>query len=81
LNVFPFQIDNPAGPLRTKQSYFEDITKANLPSDPKRELSHGIKGRTLLNELKHYHPILSTTIDYMHSFLEGYLTQFLIFCL
>jgi hypothetical protein len=80
LNVFPFQKCDPNGPLRSKDNYDQDILKANLPNDQKRLQSHGIKNTTVLSELKYYHPVLSTTIDYMHSFLEGKFDFFIEMC-
>ena len=35
----------------------------------------GILGETVLNELKHYYPMESTNIDFMHSILYGVLQK------
>ena len=38
--------------------------------------SHGVRGETLLNRLKYYNPTENTTIDFMHSVLEGVVKRF-----
>lgn len=37
---------------------------------------YGIKGRSLLSNLKYFNPVTSTCIDYMHSLLEGVIKNF-----
>jgi hypothetical protein len=61
IRIYPFQKDNPDGPLRTKESYETDL----------RTFSRGVLGSTIMNELNHFNPVENTCIDYMHSLLEG----------
>ena len=62
---YPYQKDNPTGPLRSEKSYDNDI---NL-----RNMKNGFLGRCCLNYLEFFHPVSSTSIDYMHSLLEGFI--------
>jgi hypothetical protein len=71
IHIFPFQHENPAGPLRDQNSYLNDL--ANLKENKE---SHGVKGETLLNRLKYYNPTENTNIDFMHSVLEGVVKRF-----
>ena len=38
--------------------------------------SHGVRGKTLLSQLKYFKPTVCTNIDYMHSILEGVMKRF-----
>ncbi len=62
-HVYPFQKDNPTGPLRSEKSYNDDINQRNM--------ENGVLGRCCLSYLEFFHPVSSTCIDYIHSLLEG----------
>lgn len=47
--------------------YHDDV----LNGERLKKGSRGIKGSCLIAELKHFQPMASTNIDYMHSLLEG----------
>lgn len=47
--------------------YHDDV----LNGERLKKSSRGIKGPCLIAELKHFQPMASTNIDYMHSLLEG----------
>jgi hypothetical protein len=63
---------------RTEKSYDEDLkqVKNNIAAKLKETSVNGIKGPCILSCLKHFHPIRSTCIDYMHSVLEGVIKNF-----
>lgn len=65
--VYPLNQEDPAGPKRTDDDYQTHLEMATAEKDP----VFGIKGACLLSYLKHYKPVSSTCIDYMHSLLEG----------
>ncbi len=57
---------------RTTQSYSNDLKEALQNST----MVNGVKGRCILNRLKHFCPVTSTCIDYMYSVLEGVVKNF-----
>jgi hypothetical protein len=61
IRVYPFDKNNPDGPLRTKENYKEDL----------RIGTRGIIGKTVMNKLSNFNPVENICIDYMHSLLEG----------
>ncbi len=58
---------------RTEENYKIDLDKvnANIKDKIKDPSVHGVKGPCILRNLKHFHPISSHCIDYMHTVLEG----------
>ena len=63
---------NPDGPKRTSNSYNKDVIDAT----ERGVTINGVKGKCNLSHLKHYNPVSSTCIDYMHSILEGVVKNF-----
>ena len=66
-HIYPFDIDNPAGPKRTHEIYLTDLSKVKKSTEPVR----GVKGPCCLSSLKYFNPVSSFCIDFMHSLLEG----------
>ena len=62
----------PDGPKRNNRNYEMDVIEATLTGT----IINGIKGKCSLSHLKHYNPVSSTSIDYMHSILEGVVKNF-----
>ena len=73
--MYPFNESDPTGPKRTKESYFVDLSKVKKSTEPVR----GVKGPCCLSSLKHFHPVTSICIDFMHSLLEGVIKKFFSF--
>jgi hypothetical protein len=65
--VYPYNQEDPAGPKRTDINNQTHLKMATTKNDP----FFGVKGACILSYLKHYKPLSSTCIDYMHSVLEG----------
>ena len=70
--VWPFERHE----KRTKENYKLDVEASHEINNNLFQKSHGIKGECVLNQLRFYHPIISTNIDYMHSVLEGVVKRF-----
>jgi len=71
--AFPYQNDNPKGPLRTSESVREDgIRAATLQQQGvTRFIVNGVKGPSWLSLLQHFDLVNSMAIDYMHGVLLG----------
>ncbi|RNA00963.1 hypothetical protein BpHYR1_041281 [Brachionus plicatilis] len=65
--VYPYKNFNPEGPLRSQGKYNNDLINS-LQRDC---FVRGVKGLSVLNDLKYFLPIECTMIDFMHSILEG----------
>jgi len=70
-HIYKFDEENSKGPLRSDETYLNDLKTASASNPVK-----GIKGPCILNSLKHFKAISSTCIDYMHSILEGVVKNF-----
>lgn len=72
-HVFPFNSDNPKGPLRTAQTLQDDVNKVvkNLQDGKKDYIVRGIKGPFWFMFLKHFDVINGFVIDYMHCVCGG----------
>jgi hypothetical protein len=59
--------------VRTPESYLSDLNeiKELRRQDLSIEDYRGVKGDCILNKAKHFNPVSSTCIDYMHSVLYG----------
>ena len=73
VRVFPYQTEDPKGPLRTRTDTEKHAREAltNLLSNKKDYIVHGIKGPTWFGLLKHFDYVVGTGIDYMHGVLLG----------
>ena len=73
VHIFPFQKGplDPCFPQRDNDSYVQDCFNFSNKSN-----SHGVRGDTLLSNLKYFKPTECTNIDYMHSILEGVVKRF-----
>lgn len=67
MHIYPYRPENPKGPLRTDQGYAEQVRRVRETGLEQ----NGVFGPCCLAFLKHYKPISSTYIDYMHTLLEG----------
>ena len=67
--VFPLTGEDVCGPRRTLEAYQQDVLASKRLK--KKQTSRGVKGPCILEKLRHYQPMMSTNIDYMHSLLEG----------
>lgn len=72
-HIYPFIANDPQGPLRSEQSYENDLKEV---LNSKAEHVNGVKGPCALSYLKYFHPTSSTIIDYMHSLCEGVFKNF-----
>ena len=72
MHVFNLISSNPDGPKRTRSDYENDVIVASNSGI----VTKGVKGKCNLSHLKHYNPVSSTSIDYMHSILEGFVKIF-----
>jgi hypothetical protein len=66
-HLYPFIESDPTGPKRTNESYFYDLSKLKKSTEPVR----GVKGPCSFTILRHFNPVSSICIDFMHSMLEG----------
>ncbi len=64
-HIYPYDIKNPNGPLRNRETYLQDVKRAVEINDT----INGVKGDCCLNYLKYFNAVESTCIDYMHSLL------------
>ena len=73
VRVFPYQTEDPKGPLRTQAETREHAREAltNQLNNKKDYIVHGIKGPTWFGLLKHFDYVAGTGIDYMHGVLLG----------
>ena len=67
VHVYPFNENDPCGPLRTKTGIMTDANQAVQ----QKSLVNGIKGPCWFAALQHHDIVLRTAIDYMHCALEG----------
>ena len=57
-HLYPFNVDDPAGPKRTHTSYLEDLSKVKKSTESVR----GVKGPCCLSSLKYFEPVTSFCI-------------------
>lgn len=68
VHVYPFNEEDPSGPVRTKMGIMRDAQQA---VQEKSKSVNGIKGPSWFAALQHHDIILGTAVDYMHCALEG----------
>lgn len=71
--AFPFNEEDPKGPLRTNELTLQHTKDAMLQqmAGKSRYVVIGVKGFSWLSTLKYYDIIRGTAIDYMHGVLLG----------
>lgn len=71
--AFPYQNDNPKGPLRTSKSVREDGMRAATLQQQgvTRFIVNGVKGPSWLSFLQYFDLVSGMAIDYMHGVLLG----------
>ena len=67
VHVYPFNTEDPSGPVQTKSGIMRDAQRAVQ----EKSSVNGIKGPSWFAALRHHDIILGTAIDYMHCALEG----------
>lgn len=71
--IYPYQENNPAGPIRTSENVKKDAASAlkQLKEGVKRYMVNGVKGPSWLSILDNFDVVRVTAIDYMHGVLLG----------
>ncbi len=67
VHIYPYIKTDPTGPVRRDNDYDLSVLKASSSWVP----VNGIKGLCVLSHLRFFRPLQCTSIDYMHSLLEG----------
>ncbi|XP_068737234.1 uncharacterized protein [Montipora capricornis] len=73
VRVFPYQMQDPKGPQRTRAETEKNAREAlaNQLNNKKDYIVHGIKGPSWFGLLEHFDYVAGTGIDYMHGVLLG----------
>ena len=73
VRVFPYQMQDPKGPQRTRAETEKHAREAlaNQLNNKKDYIVHGIKGPSWFGLLEHFDYVAGTGIDYMHGVLLG----------
>ena len=71
--TFPFNEEDPKGPLRTKELTLQHAKEAlnQQMAGKSRYVVNGVKGSSWLSILQHHDIVRGTAIDYMHGVLLG----------
>ena len=71
--AFPFNEEDPQGPLRTKELTLQHAKEAlkQQMAGKSRYVVNGVKGFSWLSILQHHDIVRGTAIDYMHGVLLG----------
>lgn len=72
VHVYPSNDYEISNLKRTEINYNQHLKECIIKNKP----VCGIKGRSILSNLKYFNPVTSTCIDYMHSLLEGVIKNF-----